>query len=288
MKILVIGATGFIGKYYCNFSKFKNRILKTSSKKRKKYIFLNFLKNSHEIDNIISKNSVEKIVFLSAISDPSKCYLNKKNSNEINITKTKKILKYLIKKKKYFIFFSSEYVFDGSIGNYTEKSKAKPILLYGKQKLQIENFLNKTNYRNYAIFRISKTFGCKKNDGSIFSNFLKDVKKYKKINVSYDQIFCPLYIMDLVKIIDIFIKKNIRGTFNVCGDRKISRYNLIKLFCNYFKITNELIKKKLEYFVKNEIYPLNTSMKNNKIKKKIKFNFSSFKDIFPKFYERKN
>ena len=101
MKILVIGATGFIGKYYCNFSKFKNRILKTSSKKRKKYIFLNFLKNSHEIDNIISKNSVEKIVFLSAISDPSKCYLNKKNSNEINITKTKKILKYLIKKKKY-------------------------------------------------------------------------------------------------------------------------------------------------------------------------------------------
>ena len=94
--------------------------------------------------------------------------------------------------------------------------------------------------------------------------------------------------MDLVKIIDIFIKKNIRGTFNVCGDRKISRYNLIKLFCNYFKITNELIKKKLEYFVKNEIYPLNTSMKNNKIKKKIKFNFSSFKDIFQKFYERKN
>ena len=49
----------------------------------------------------------------------------------------------LIKKKIYFIFFSSEYIFNGNNGKYSEKSKPNPNLLYGKQKKNIEKYLSK-------------------------------------------------------------------------------------------------------------------------------------------------
>ena len=69
------------------------------------------------------------------------CIKNKKRSKLLNVTKTKKIISYFIKKNIYFIFFSTEFVFDGNKGDYTELSKTNPINLYGKQKLMIEKLL---------------------------------------------------------------------------------------------------------------------------------------------------
>ena len=60
-----------------------------------------------------------------AISNPLECQTFKNKSNFINVVMTKKLIDKLIKNKIYFIFFSSEYVFDGLKGNYSEKSKKK-------------------------------------------------------------------------------------------------------------------------------------------------------------------
>ena len=53
----------------------------------------------------------------------------------------KKLIRKLISLKIYFIIFSSEYVFDGCKGNYTEKSKTKSNMIYGKHKIEIENYI---------------------------------------------------------------------------------------------------------------------------------------------------
>ena len=45
----------------------------------------------------------------------------KKNSNKLNVTKTKEIIDKIIKMNIYLIFISSEFVFSGKIGNYGEK-----------------------------------------------------------------------------------------------------------------------------------------------------------------------
>ena len=69
---------------------------------------------------------------------------------------TKKLIDKLIKNKIYFIFFIRIYVFDGLKGNYSEKSKKKTKLLYGKQKLIIEKYLHKKNYKNFSVLKFLK------------------------------------------------------------------------------------------------------------------------------------
>ena len=112
---------------------------------------------------------------LSAISDPDQCYKNKIYSNLINVIKTKEAIDYITKKNIYFIFFSTEFIFSGKRGNYSEMASPKPNQLYGKQKYLIEIYIKKKT-KNFAILRIAKTYGDKLNEGTLISKHTSPVK----------------------------------------------------------------------------------------------------------------
>ena len=285
MKILIIGCNGFIGKYYKKFSKLTN-LISSSSKKNSNNIHFNIM--SHDIQDVIDNHNITHTVFLSAISDPVDCLKNKKLSNLFNITMTKKNLKILIKNKIYFIFFSSEYVFSGLNGYYSEKSKTGNNLLYGTQKIKIEKFLKKQNYKNYSILRLAKTYGDEINDKSIFMTFLKDYLNNKRNFIfADDQFFSALYVKDLVKIIDIFIKKKIPGIFNVCGNQNYSRVEyLIKTAKKFNLQTCNISKTKFKKLTNIKNIPLNVTMKNKKIKKLLKFKFTNFEKYLEIIYKK--
>ena len=271
----MIGATSYIGKNFVKKSKIKN-IEKTSTKKINNHIRFDITKD--EIENIFKKKIFENVIIFSAISNPDECEKNKKNSNQVNVKSTIKIIKYLIKKKKYFIFFSSEYVYSGYRGNNSEKSKIGNNLLYAKQKIKVEEYLKRSNYKNFSIIRIAKTFGDKKNDNTIFTNFIKKTSKKKIIKVAKDQFFSALYVNDLVKILDIFINQRIRGLYNISGDEKFSRLQYLKKLKEKFNLDIEIIPTKFKFLSVNKNIPLNVTMNNNKIKKKIRFRFTKFSE----------
>ena len=284
MAILIIGKTGFIGSYYYKYSQIKEKKFFTSSK-NKKYYNLNLIKfNKNKLINFIKEKKIKKVVVLSSISKPEDCFRNKKNSYAINVKGTKNLINLLIKHGVYFIFFSTEYIFDGTKGYYTEKSKAIPSLYYGKQKLIIEDYIKLKSYKNFAIFRLSKTYGFKINDGTLFTNILKNQKKRRILKVADDQYFAPVFIKDVIKIIDFFLEKKITGTYNISGDYYKSRFQLVKRFlkCLPKKYKNMvLIKKdKLDNFTFKEKYPKNTILINNKIKKIAGIKFTSIINSF--------
>ena len=223
---------------------------------------------------------------MTAISNPEDCKKNKKLSKKINIDFVKGLVKILIELKIYFIFFSSEYVYSGlnkSYLKYNENSKIGTKMIYGKQKIEIEKFLQKIKYKNYSVLRLAKTFGDTLNDGTLFTNILKKYGQgQKNFSIASDQFFCPVYINDVVKIIDILVKK-INGTYNVCGVYK-SRYDFIKMMCDVLKIKDiELKKCSLRKFDNRIYYPKKLNLSNLKIKKKLKFKFNNFKNVIRNF-----
>lgn len=285
MRILIIGSSGFISKYYKKFSRLKY-IKSTSSKKNNKCIYFDIL--LHDIGNIIDDYKITHVVLFSAISNPLECERNKNLSSKFNVTMTKKILQKLIKKKIYFIFFSSEYIFDGYKGNYSEKSKIGNKLLYGKQKINIEKFLNNKKSNNYSILRLGKTYGDELNDNSIFTSFLKEYMGSKRNFVfAKDQFFNALYVKDLIKVIDFFLKKKITGTFNVCGNESYSRVAYFTKISKKFNLTDINISKKKFQDLSNVLnIPLNVTMINKKIKKILNFKITSFQNYLKIMHEK--
>ena len=277
MQSLIIGGSGKIGKSL-NYKHSKKTFYKNKIKNGIRFNLIN-----DDINLLIEKYKINRVILLSAISDPDVCLKKKNYSNKLNVDKTKKLINILIKKKIYFIFFSSEYVFDGKIGNYKENSKIKPNNLYGKQKFTIENYI-KRKTKNFSILRIGKTYGDNIKDKTLISNFLNELIKGKSFfKVANDQIFNPLFIGDLKKIVDIFLKKKIKGVFNVGGPQKLSRYKVLELI---LKTLGKNIMKnvKLEKISLNDIAtldrrPLNVSMDIKKLKTKIKFKMKTISNV---------
>jgi dTDP-4-dehydrorhamnose reductase len=286
MKCIVIGSSGKIGKYFLNKKDF---VFTYNSRKLDSGIKFNLIKD--DFSKILKKN-ISRAVILTSYSDPDFCKKYQKKSRLLNVKKTKKLIDILIKKKIYFIFYSTEFVFDGKKGNYKENDRAIPINIYGKQKLEIEKYI-KRKTKNFCIFRIAKTYGDNFNENTLITDFLKKTRKNNMpILAATDQIFSPIYVKDLVKITEIFLKKKINGIYNVGGNQAINRYDLYKKFNAYLKDNNyykpvRIIKKKLNDFKFIDKRPHNVSFNIAKLKKIIKFKLSNIEEIFIKIKNEK-
>ena len=206
MNNLMIGSSGKIGFYYSQRTKLKNNIF-VSRKKNIKNKFIKFNFEKKNFVNFLKKKNISKVVIFTAISDPLKCETNKEESHKVNIIFIKKLIDILIKENIYFIFFSSEYIFSGRDKVlYKEHTKPNTRMLYGKQKIEIENYIKKKRYNNFSILRLTKTYGDNINDKTLFSETLKQYTNGKRLfEVANDQHFKPLYVNDLIKILDYFL-----------------------------------------------------------------------------------
>ena len=100
MKTLIVGGSSKIEKSLI----IKN--LKTFLKNKiKDGIKFNLIKDN--IESLLEKFDINRVILLSAISDPDVCLKKKKYSYELNVQKTKKLIDVLIKKKNllYLLFF---------------------------------------------------------------------------------------------------------------------------------------------------------------------------------------
>ena len=147
--------------------------------------------------------------------------------------------------------------------------------------------------KNFAIMRIAKTYGDKLNEGTLISNFISSLKKgNREFKVATDQMFNPLYVKDLKKIVKLFLEKEIKGVFNVGGPEQLSRYECIEKIIQQFKNKNmkkvSLKKSKLKNFKFFDNRPLNITMNITKIKKTIKFKLTKIEDVAKKIIKKNN
>ena len=146
---------------------------------------------------MLEKSGYKDIIITSAKPNISFCEKNSLEAYKINVEGTLKLIKKLKNNVLKIIFLSSDYVFDGKKGNYNDTDKTDPNTVYGKHKKIIEDEIKKLT-NNFLVLRLSKIYGLKKGDNTIFgvANQLRKEKKFllPKINFSAEA-----FIDDLVR-----------------------------------------------------------------------------------------
>ena len=233
-KILFTGSTGRFGKIFKKLNSNKKFIY--PSRKQ-----LN-IENIQSIAKYFKKFKPDLVVHCAALSRPMEIH-DKKPSESIsaNIIGTSNLVKECIKKNIKIIYFSTNYVYPGLKGKYTEESFLKPINSYAWSKLGGECAVQ--IYKNSLILRIcmtEKPFVHKTAFKNMYTNFI--------------------FHEDVAKILPKLFKY--KGVINVGGPIQ-SVFNFVKK--DNPKIKGVIIKKN-----KKNLNTLNTSMKINKLKKIIK------------------
>lgn len=270
-KILLLGASGFIGSYLFKKLGAIQTIGTYSSNKFESGVFFDSL-NMPLASIIKNPEEISHAVIFLGVVRPDLCYQNKTQTQKINVDSIIKILKQLKSWNIKPVYASSESIFDGEKGNYCEDDTPNPILVYGQQKVQVENFI-RDNFKEYVILRIATVVGNNSEDGTILSSWFNQVMNCKDIKSATDQIKSPIFIDDLTTAIKKIINKDISGVFNAGGTKSYSSYGLSKIILEEVKrvkkIENKVIGVSINDFKTEEKRPHNVSMDSSKLWNKI-------------------
>ena len=175
----------------------------------------------------------------------------------------------------WFIHYSTDYVFDGNNGPYTEDDHTFPVNYYGKTKLEAENMLRGMR-RRFLIFRPNVLYGEDIfSKGNFFAWVYKSLLNGKSISVVTDQISNPVYVQNFVNAIFKCIIMNCEGIYHFGSDDYISRYEFARNIAQIFNFELSLVEpietKTLTQKVKSYIAkrPINSGLKTVKIEQEV-------------------
>tara|TARA_Y100000816_G_C26065982_1_gene560230 strand:- start:27 stop:908 length:882 start_codon:yes stop_codon:yes gene_type:complete len=278
IKTAVIGATGYIGSHLIQEyrKKYTNCFGTKFNNPDDTLTFLDLRKPDLDI-SMLEKSGHKDVIITSAKPNIAFCEKNSSEAFKINVEGTLNLIKKLRNSSLKTIFLSSDYVFDGKKGSYDDTDYTKPNTVYGKQKKIIEDEIKKLT-NNFLVLRLSKVYGLKKGDNTIFDQAANQFKKKEKIYAAKDQFFCPTLIDDLIRAIIEIQNKDLKGYINLCSPEIWSRYEMFKLLAELLNEGTQNLKKIKLYDLKGmEGRPLNTSMKSQTVNH-LKLKFFPLKD----------
>jgi dTDP-4-dehydrorhamnose reductase len=243
MKFLVTGSTGLIGSQVVKDLTVQNHTVYScyhnEEAKHGSPVKLDLI-NKNSIQNTIDNIKPDCIIHLAAITDVNLCETQQDLAMKINANSTKAIAQQASKNKSFFVYVSTDYVFDGKIGMRKEDDVPKPLGIYGESKLAGELAINNLA-SPYAIARTSTPFGWY-NKKKTFPIWIKEsLQSKKEIPVLVDQFTSPTYVPNLSKMLIEVATRQISGIIHLAGATRISRFTLAELVADKLNLDKKLL-----------------------------------------------
>ncbi len=233
-KIIVTGGTGRFGNVLKKYKTNHKIVFPTKNQ-------LDIL-DIKKIRNYLNKFKPSILIHLAGLSRPMKMHnTNIQKSIDLNIIGTANITKVCSEKNIKLIYFSTNYVYRGSKGNYKETDSLLPINNYAWSKLGGEASVQL--YKNSLILRLSMT------EKPFVHN-----QAFANVKTSF------LYHDEVAKILFKILNK--KGVLNIGG---ISRS-----VYDFAKKSNPLVKKIYLTKKSNVGIPINSSLNLSKLKNILK------------------
>ncbi|MFH0736400.1 MAG: SDR family oxidoreductase [bacterium] len=294
-KILILGSNGMLGQRLTNYF-FNNPLFEVfcASNEDESVIKETLYKqiditNKEELELLISNFLPHYIINAAAYTNVDKSELEKALVWNINVAGLENISIAANKINAHVIHISSDYVFDGVNGPYTEKNITNPIGYYGITKLEGEKVLITSGAKN-TIIRTNVLYGPAKYGRPDYVKWVyNELKAGKAIRIVKDQINNPTYIDDIVQAINKIIELNIEGLFNIGGAEFLNRFDFTLRIADYFNLDKSLIEpiltKQLNQIAKR---PLSSGLITEKAKIKFGFEATRIEETFKLMKEELN
>ena len=245
--ILITGASGFLGrKLYDTLKAVGDMpVYGTYLTRPQEGLISLDITDPEQVREVLNRTKPDIIIHAAAMASVDLCEQRQEEAYDANVTGTRNLVRNLVSHADgcTFVFISTDYVFDGSKGSYTEEDAPNPINHYGKTKLEAERAV--LAYSRSLVVRVSSLYGYNPhgvNHG--FVHFvISNLSSGKQVRAFYDQINCPTLIDDIAPAILKLLRKKKTGLFHLCGHKALSRADIALETANAFKLKASLIER---------------------------------------------
>jgi dTDP-4-dehydrorhamnose reductase len=250
-RIMVTGSNGLLGQKITDLSLMNSEIdlIATSVgtnrhpvKSGYTYEELDVL-DSVRLKNLVDKYHPDAIIHTAAMTNVDACELDHGKCYDLNVKSVENLIQVCQNNSIQLVHLSTDFIFDGEDGPYSEDAKPNPLSYYGQTKLESEILLQNSSC-NWVILRTIIVYGIV-NDMSRTNIVLwakAALEKGEPINVVNDQWRMPTLAEDLAECCLLAVKKNVRGVFNASGKDLMSILEIVERVADYYGLDKTLIK----------------------------------------------
>lgn len=249
MRILVIGASGFLGSLlYDEFQKQHYTVAGTYYSQPSSDLTFLDLCDRGSVKELLDHFQPHLVIDCSGMTRPDHCEIERSRAYKVNVNGVDNAIS-LCRCK--YIYFSTDYVFDGLEGQYTEYDIPHPINFYGLTKLEAEKIV--LSKKGNVVIRVSGLYGISKRNNEFILSLSQE-----EIYRSNDCFSSNLLIDDIAKHINYFWDKE--GIFHLSDGTALSKAEFMSIAVKYLNLKTKVMAVPSTQLSRAAIRPKNSSI----------------------------
>lgn len=247
MKVLVTGGSGLLGSALVGALASRGHSVVATYNTHEprggagvKWVKLDITKG-YLPEDLVWKERPQAIVHCAAYTDVDGCELDKARAWAVNVEGTRSVVRAARAVNAYLVYVSTDYVFDGERGMYTERDTPCPVNYYGLTKLVGEEIVRSSDVL-YAIVRPSAIYGLWGSKKSFAEYVAEKLVRGEEVKALVDQYVSPTFSVFLAESIAKILEVKVLGLLHVAGDR-MSRYEFALKLAEALDASKSLVKE---------------------------------------------
>lgn len=194
-----------------------------------------------DVRSAVSTIAPAVIVNAAAMTNVDACEQERELAWRINVDGVEHLADAARRVNAHLVHVSTDYVFDGTAGPYTEDARPEPVNYYGRTKLASENLLHGVDFPA-TVLRTMVLYGYVGVSKPNFALWLIDnLSRKQPVQVVDDQTGNPTLVDDLAYAILSAIELKRTGLYHVAGRDILSRYEFAQRLARVFDFDESLI-----------------------------------------------
>lgn len=252
MKLLITGSNGLLGQKIVDLCLAKQiEFLATSSGANRNskcpehaYQVLDITDEEH-IQTVLAQYQPTHIIHTAAMTNVDQCELHPEACDLVNRQAVLMLAKCCQKLGIHFQLLSTDFVFDGLAGPYTESDQPNPLSVYARSKVEGENIVQQLEGLSYSIVRTIIVYG--RGEQLSRSNLIlwakEALEKGEPLQIVDDQFRAPTWADDLAWACVRICALDQTGMFHIAGPETLSIYQIVERVAAYYQLPITQVSK---------------------------------------------
>jgi len=232
VKTLVIGATGLVGAHVARSLAGLGPVTTTGFSRSASGALPLDIRDAAAVQRVVDDARPDVVVCAAAEPHVDRCEREPAETRTINVDGVRHVATATAAAGATLVYFSSDYVFDGRLGDYREDSPVSPINEYGRQKVEAEAIVRAVP--RWLVLRVSGVFGVDDRRKNFVYQVVDRLRAGQPVTAADDQTLCPTWAPALADALAALLRAGFTGLCNVVGPEPTVRADFARRIAGAF------------------------------------------------------
>ena len=252
MKVIITGSNGLLGQKLLHKLREDDSVElvatsigvnRVTEKEGYKYVSLD-ITNENAVKKVMFSENPQVIINTAAMTNVDVCEDQQEKCDDLNVNAVKYLSEISVEINAHLIHISTDFIFDGKNGPYSENDIPNPISYYGLSKLKSETILLESEC-SWTVLRTIVVFGVAEylSKENIVLWAKAALEKGDPLNIIDDQFRSPTLAEDLADACILSFKKKKFGVYNTSGKDIMSIYEMVERIAKHYNYSTDNLNR---------------------------------------------